>query len=277
MGALIPLIGFALLFNSIRSDFLAADNIPFLLRTNASLGIIVVGFSVLMIAGEIDLSVGAVAGLCGAVAAWAMRDFGIAPHLAIIISLTVAALAGLINAMLTVKVGVPAFFATLGMLFVGRGLSLVITKGATIYPLPESFNALGSGASLGQFWSVWFFLGLVIVADIFMRKTTWGAAIYATGGNRPAAQVAGIATDRVKIISFVLCSVFAGIAGLLTTAHLQSYQIEAGQGWELDAIASAVIGGCSLFGGIGTVAGAAIGVLIMQVLRREERRVGKEC
>jgi len=267
MGALIPLIGFALLFNYIRSDFLAPDNIPHLIRANVSLGIVIVGSSILMIAGEIDLSVGSVATLCGAMAAWAMKDLGIAPHLAVIISLAIAMLAGLINGILTVKVGVPAFFTTLGMFFVARGLSLVITEGKVIFPLPASFNAWGSGESLGQFWSVWIFLGLVLVADILMRRTTWGAAIYATGGNRRAAQVAGIRTDLVKILCFVLCSTLAGIAGILATAHLESYQLEIGLGWELDAIASAVIGGCSLFGGIGTIAGAAIGVFVMQVLK----------
>ncbi len=265
VGALVPLVALAVVFATVAPVMLSGESLAGLLRAMQFLAIVAVGQAVLIIAGELDLSVGAVAGLSSILAAWLMKEAGWPFALAISGALLVGAFVGLINGLIAVVVGVPAFITTLGMLYVARGAAYLIST--PLYGLPPALAEFGMARPLGLSWTFLIFFTLAAVADVAMRFTIFGRMVYATGGNREVAHVAGINTTAVKISCFVLCGTLASLAGLLTMASFNIGQPEAGEGWELDVIAGVVIGGTSLFGGAGTVAGACLGLLLMQVVR----------
>jgi ribose transport system permease protein len=162
--------------------------------------------------------------------------------------------------------GVPAFIATLGMLYMARGVNYLISKGYSIYPLPDILNEFGVAQPAGISWSFFIFVVLAIIFDQVLRRTVHGRKLYAVGGNREVANLAGISVNLIKASGFVLVGMMAGLAGMLLMARIVTGQPTIGLGWELNVIAAVVIGGVSLWGGSGTVAGAVIGLMIMQVV-----------
>lgn len=266
-GILIPLVAFAVVFLCIDRTFLSPNSTAAMLRAVAFIGIIAVGQTWLMVAGEIDLSVGSVAGLSAVVAAWTMKHAGLPMELGLAAGLATGALAGLVNGVVAIRLGIPAFIATLGMLNIARGVNYLICQGYPIYPLPESLTAFGKAEPFGVSWAFVILAAIVIVGDFCLRKTVFGRKVMATGGNAEVARIAGINTSAVKISCYVLTGMLAALAGMLLMAQLNVGQPEIGGGWELDVIASVVIGGVSLFGGVGTVAGTFVGLLVMQVVR----------
>jgi len=267
LGIFVSLLLFALIFNALNPAMLSGANLAVMLRTISYVGIIAVGQALLMIAGEIDLSVGAVTGFCAVFSAWLMAEKGWPVPAGVLAGLLAGALIGLVNGLITVKVGLPAFIVTLGMLFTARGANYVISKGTYIYGLPDSFGEFGTATPLGLSWAFVIFIVLVILGDFVLRWTIFGSMITATGGNKQAAKIAGINTDWVKISCFMFVSSLAAISGMLVTANLKSADYVTGFGWELAVIAGVVIGGVSLFGGVGTVLGAFLGTLLMQEVR----------
>ncbi len=265
VGALVPLVALAIIFAVVAPVMLSPDSLSGLLRAMQFLAIVAVGQAVLMIAGELDLSVGAVAGLSSILAAWLMKESGWPFALALTGALLVGAAVGLINGIIAVVVGVPAFITTLGMLYVARGTAYLIST--PLYGLPPALADFGAARPLGVSWTFLIFLAVAGIADLGLRFTIYGRMIYATGGNREVAHVTGINTTAVKLACFALSGFLASLAGLLTMSSFNIGQPEAGEGWELDVIAGVVIGGTSLFGGVGTVAGACLGLLLMQVVR----------
>jgi ribose transport system permease protein len=220
-----------------------------------------------MIAGEIDLSVGSVAGFCAVAAAWLMKTAQWPAVAAIAAAIALGAALGLVNGLVTVRIGIPAFITTLGMLYIAKGLNYLLCKGYPIYPLPASVQDFGKAEPLGLSWAFWVFLFAIAAGDLLLRFTVPGRKVYATGGNREVAHLAGIHTEVVKIGCFILCGALAALGGILLMAQINVGQPEIGVGWELDVIASTVIGGVSLFGGVGTVVGTFLGLLLMQVIR----------
>jgi len=267
VGILLPLLGFILVFYLINPAFLSSGSVAAMLRAMAFVGIIAIGQTWLMISGDIDLSVGSVAGLCAVVSSWLMKEAGWPVGAGLAAGAAIGCVAGLVNGLVAVRFGVPAFIATLGMLYIARGLNYLLCQGYPIYPIPDSLKAFGQAEPLGVSAAFLLFGALVIVADFGLRKTVWGRRVYATGGNKEVARIAGIATDRVRIGCFVFSGFCAAVAGMLLMAQLSVGQPEIGTGWELDVIASVVIGGVSLFGGTGTVLGTLLGLMMMQVVR----------
>jgi ribose transport system permease protein len=238
-----------------------------MLRATSFVGVVAIGMTLLMVSGEIDLSVGSVAGLCAIICAWLMTKTGWPVSVSIFAGVLTGGLVGLVNGWLTVVIGLPAFITTLGMMYIARGLNYLICAGYPIYPLPDSVKKFGAADTLGTSWSFVIFLVLVILVDCGLRWTTLGRMIYATGGNQEVARLAGINTVRVKVGCFVATGMLAGLGGILLMSRIAVGQPEIGTGWELEVIASVVIGGVSLFGGMGTVAGTLLGLTIMQVIR----------
>lgn len=267
VGVLIPLLVLVGVFACFEPSFLNPGSWTVMLRAMAFVGIIAVAQTWLMIAGEIDLSVGSVAGLGAVVAAWMMKEAGQPVAVGLGVGLAVGALAGLVNGLVVVRLGIPGFIATLGMLYIARGFNYLLCQGYPIYPLPESLQQFGTAEPLGISWAFICFLGLVVLGDIGLRRTIYGRMALATGGNVEVAAIAGIPTRKVKIACYVASGMSAALAGMLLMAQLNVGQPEIGNAWELDVIASVVIGGVSLFGGVGTVAGTALGLLVMQVVR----------
>lgn len=266
-GVLAPLLLAVALFGFRNPAFLEPANAAAMLRGAAFIGVIAVGQTLLMVCGELDLSVGSVAGLCAIVCAWAMHDAHWSIAASIAAGLGAGAATGIVNGLVAVRLGLPAFIATLGMMYIARGLNYLLCKGYPVYPLPRAVSSFGRAEPLGISWSFVVFVCAVAAGDFFLRKTVWGRMVCATGGNREVARIAGIRTDAVRIACYATTGMLAGAAGMLSMAQLNVGQPEIGLGAELDVIASVVIGGVSLFGGLGTVAGSLIGLLIMTVVR----------
>jgi ribose transport system permease protein len=266
VGVLIPLIGFILLFYLINPIFLKPDNIAAMVRAMSFIGVIALGQTFLMISGAFDLSVGNVAGLGAVVCSALMVREHWSISTAVLATLGVGALVGLVNSFVVLKLGVPAFIATLGMYNIARGISYLISKGYTIYPLPDAVNKFGTAEPLNTSWSFIIFVIMAIIFAFILMKTSYGRKLYAVGGNPEVARLAGISPAKIQLSGFVLTGMCATLSGMLLMARIVTGTPTIGLGWELNVIAGVVIGGVSLFGGSGSIIGAVIGLLIMSVV-----------
>jgi simple sugar transport system permease protein len=259
---LVVMAGFALY----APQFASSANTRVILFAVPELGIVALGVGILMIAGEFDLSVGSVFALVPMVIVVVMGRFDLDPALAITLGLASALLVGYINGWITLTFGIPSFVTTLGMLFIIRSLATVLSGGFPP-PFPAATPTWLFVADLGLFRSsmLWF-VAFILILALMLQATNLGNWIFATGGQRQAADDMGIDTRRVKLFCFMLCSLVAGFAGMITTFRLRSALPSLGEGLELQAIAAAVIGGTALTGGIGSVVGFVIGTLLIRVI-----------
>ena len=265
IAALLLIVG---LFYSIEPAFLSQRNVRAILNVVSFVGIIAIGQTILLVSGEFDLSVGSVAGLSAVVAAKLMTALALPVPLALLGGAGVGALVGLVNGVVVVKLHIPAFIQTLGMLFIGQGLIQVVTGGYPVYPLPPVIGQLGMATiAFGLGWSFAFFVAAALVADFVLRCTVLGRNMYATGGNGEVARLVGINTTLYKIGAFITVGAMSGVAGMFVMADLASGTTSIGSGWELIVIAGVVVGGVSLFGGAGTIAGAVVGILMLKVVQ----------
>jgi inositol transport system permease protein len=257
--------------------FLSSTNLINVVRQMSVVGLIALGVTGVIVSAGIDLSSGSVVGLTAVIAASLAQDpeystpFYPGLHLplicAILAACLVGGLVGLINGSLVAKTRIPPFIATLGTYTAIRGLALLYTGGRPISDLTDSYNFIGQGDVLGVPVPIIILVIMAIVTHILYAHTKFGKYIYAIGGNEQAARVSGIDAARYKMLIYVYASFLAGLAGLVVSARIGSGQPGLGVGYELDAIAAAVIGGTSLSaGGIGTVAGTIVGALIIGVL-----------
>ncbi|MDX5475025.1 MAG: ribose ABC transporter permease [Bacillaceae bacterium] len=255
-----------LIIASFVSDaFFTVTNLLNVLRQVSIVAIIAVGMTLVIITAGIDLSVGSVLAFTGAVAAGVITA-GLPVPLAIIICLLVGLVMGSINGLIVAKGKVPAFIATLAVMVIARGFTLVYTQGNPIVITDAGYRFIGSGRILGIPFPVILMLAIFAIMYWVLKHTTFGRNIYAVGGNEEAARLAGINVDRVKIGVYALTGFFASVSALIYTSRLMSAQPNAGSMMELDAIAAVIIGGTRLTGGKGGVTGTLIGALIMGVL-----------
>lgn len=262
---LVPVILIAIvIFAALNSAFLKPANLLTILASMAFVGIIAVGQTVVIISGNIDLSVGAVAALCAVIGAKLMVA-GAPIAVAVIAALGVGAVVGLFNATLTV-LGIPSFIVTIGTLYMAGGLAVFITKGQPVFPLPPQVTEIGV-AKVGPFTMPFLIMtAILVVVGLVLRLTRPGRCVYAVGGDAAVARLAGISPRRVVGVSFALCGVTAALAGLLQMAALASASNTIGAGWELTSIAAVVIGGTSIFGGRGTILGTFLGLLLLGII-----------
>ncbi len=260
------LLGIGTIFAVGSERFLQVDNLLNIALQTSMIAIVAIGMTFTILTAGIDLSVGSVMALAGALAAGLAARQGLATPVAILLALAAGGGIGAINGLLIVRGGVPPFVATLAMLAVARGATLVYTQGRPIAGLDESFIWLGNGKVLGLPVPVLIMLILAGVAYFILRHTRFGLHVYATGGNPETTRLAGVSTDRVTLMVYVISGLCAALAGILLTARLWSAQPNAATGWELDAIAAPVLGGTSLFGGVGGVGGTVVGAFIIGVL-----------
>ncbi|RUW89775.1 ABC transporter permease, partial [Mesorhizobium sp. M8A.F.Ca.ET.059.01.1.1] len=211
LAAMALLIAF---FWLLEPAFLSERNIRAILNVVSFVGIIAIGQTILLVAGEFDLSVGSVAGLSAVVAAKLMTAAVLPVTVGILGGIGVGALIGLLNGLIVVRLGIPAFIQTLGMLFIGQGLIQVVTGGYPVYPLPEAINTIGgTDLAFGLGWSFAFFIIAAVAADFVLRRTVLGRNIYATGGNKEVAHLVGINTNACKIGAFITVGALSAIAG----------------------------------------------------------------
>lgn len=266
VGVLIPLLGFILVFYLINPAFLNPDNIAAMVRAMSFIGVIAMGETFLMISGAFDLSVGSAAGLGAVVCSALMVWYHWSIPAAVLAGLATGAVIGLVNSFVVLKLGVPAFIATLGMLYIAKGISYLITKGYTIYPLPDAVNKFGTAEPLNTSWSFIIFVIMAVIFGIVLAKTAYGRKLYVVGGNPEVAHLAGISPAKIRLSGFVLTGMCATLAGMLLMSRIVIGNPTIGLGWELNVIAGVVIGGVSLFGGSGSIFGAVIGLSIMAVV-----------
>src|SRR5579859_379756 len=271
-GILVLLIFIAALILT-TNEFLTVTNLDNLVRQVAVFAILSVGQLFVILTGGIDLSVGSILGLSGGVTALLLAN-GVPIPLAILAGLLVGLLIGLLNGLLVSRLGLPPFIATLGMLGVARGLVLLLTGAKTIAPLPDAFNTIANGFILGLPSLFWILILVTIVAAFVLGRTIFGRYVYAVGSNAESARLSGVPTNLVLIAVYCISGLLAGFAGILTTSRLGAGIPTAGTGYELQAIAGAVIGGASLSGAKGRVLGAVIGALIMAMLNNGGNLLG---
>jgi simple sugar transport system permease protein len=255
----------------VRSDsvFLSANNIRGILGILPETALVAVGVTLLMICGEFDLSVGSVFALMPMT--MAVLVVGGWPFwIAVLAGLSLCALIGFLNGWITIRYDIPSFITTLGMLFMARSLTVVISGGFPPRIKPGEvpswlFVGFVDEGGLVRASVLWF-LGIAILISLLLSRTNFGNWVRATGGFPPAAAAMGISTGKVKIACFMICSVLAGFAGMIQSLRLNSFLPSIGEGMELQAVASAVIGGTSLFGGVGSVLGGVIGATLIRVI-----------
>jgi ribose transport system permease protein len=267
-GPLIGLIVLCLFLSFATDKFLSLRNFLNVLDQITVLGIIAVGMTFVILIGGIDLAVGSVLALAMMVLGYLNIEHGVPMYLAIPLALAAASLNGVIAGLTITRFNVPAFVATLAMMSVTRGIANMITNGQQLTGFPPWFN-MGAIIRHGGFLTTTVAVMLVVfvVGFLFLRYTYGGRALYAIGGNPEVARLAGINVKRMTVVVYTVCSLLAGLAGLVLAARLDSAQPSLGTSYELDAIAAVVIGGTSLSGGTGGIGGTIIGVLIIGVLR----------
>ncbi|WP_327403944.1 substrate-binding domain-containing protein [Streptomyces sp. NBC_01288] len=265
-GALTALIVLVIAMSALSGDFLTTDNLLNVGVQAAVTAILAFGVTFVIVSAGIDLSVGSVAALSATVLAWSATQHGVPVFLAVVLAIATGIAAGLVNGFLIAYGKLPPFIATLAMLSVARGLSLVISQGSPI-AFPNSVSHLGD--TLGGWLPVPVLVMIVmgLIAAFILGRTYIGRSMYAIGGNEEAARLSGLRVSKQKLAIYALSGVFAAAAGIVLASRLSSAQPQAADGYELDAIAAVVIGGASLAGGTGKASGTLIGALILAVLR----------
>jgi ribose transport system permease protein len=276
LQSLIALFIMCVVLALLSDNFMTTNNFWNVMRQISVNVVIAVGMTIVILTAGIDLSVGSILAFCGAVIAGLLKYGLEVPSVNLFIGFTVfgAVMAGLmaggllgfINGFAIAKFKVPPFVATLAMLTMARGFTMLWTRGHPITGLGDTFGFLGTGWFLGIPMPVWISGIVVLFAVILTTKTKFGRYIYAIGGNESAARLSGISITKIKIWVYVLAGILSAVGAVLVTARLDSAQPNAGFTYELDAIAAVVIGGTSLAGGRGTIMGTVLGALIIGVL-----------
>jgi len=279
---IVALVSFLLVFvffTVAAEHFLTLVALSNILSFASILGIIIVGVAMLMIAGEFDLSVGSNFAVASFVFALTMNA-GIAPLPAMLFAVLISALLGALNGVIVIRTGIPSFIATLGTMLAYRGIARAIGGGGLVKYVesrPVLFGILnGAIDPLNQLFEpvanfrvsiIWFIL-IVVVMSIILRRTRFGNWVFATGGNPGAALAQGVPVKWVKLMAFTLTGLLTGVASVMQFAQRTSVDPLRGEGWELIAVASCVIGGVKLTGGVGTILGAIVGILLLQMLEQ---------
>ena len=247
------------------NSFWTSNNISNLLRQGSMTAILAVGQTFVIITGGIDLSVGAVVGFSSVVVAWLMQA-GVPMWLAILLTLLLGMAIGAFHAFGIVRMGLPPFIITLATLTALRGIGLLITNGSTINITNDDFTSFSLADFVGVPSLFWMVIAVAIPAYVLLHHSRWGRYLFAVGSNREAARLSGVNVDRMIYLAYILSSTFAAFVGVLLASRIGIGNATQAEGWELQAIASSVIGGTSLFGAVGTVHGPLLGAFILATI-----------
>lgn len=263
IGFVVIFLVFALTLN--EKGFLNPNNLLNIIRQTAMIAVMAVAMTFVLSAGEIDLSVGAVAGLATVTVAMAIAVAG--PLGGVLAGLATGLGVGMFNGWLTTRIGIPSFLTTLAMMGIAKGVAMWISDTAAVPILSPSYSWIFGGGSVGPIPVLLFWIALIAgIGHIALRRSGFGRRVLATGGGETAARYSGIDTASIKFRVLVLSSCAAALAGMLYAGRLQSGRFQLGEGDELSVIAAAVLGGTSLFGGKGTVIGTIVGALMIGLI-----------
>jgi ribose transport system permease protein len=258
-------------FSIVARNFFTVRSVLSLALQTSAVTLMGIGVTFTIITGGIDLSIGSVVALSGTVAVM-VAIAGVPIGISMLIGLLVGVVCGLLNGLMITKLKLPPFIATLGMMMVARGVALTITNAAA-YPAPEGFGELGNGTIFGtgpEFpgipYPVLVMIGVALFLHFLLSTTRIGRYTYAVGSNEEAARLSGVNVHRVKIINYIISATLAALVGVILASRMITSQPNSAIGYEMNAIAAAVIGGSSLMGGVGTVGGTVIGSFIIGIL-----------
>ncbi len=264
-GLLLVILFVGLALSLLTDTFLSVANFTNVARQISINGILAVGVTFVLLTAGVDLSLGSVVALSGVACATFAHPGDHSVFVPIAVGLLTGAACGLVNGVLVTRGGVAPFIVTLGMMTIARGLALIVSGGRPVADMSNELSAL-AGDFLGVPIPVLCFAGVAFAAWFFLRNFRLGRHIYAVGGNENAARAAGVPVEKVKLFAYGLCGLLTGLAGVVLAARITTGQPNAGQAYELDAIAAVVIGGTSLAGGVGTITGTLLGVLLIGVI-----------
>jgi ribose transport system permease protein len=266
MGLLAVVVLLGLIMSFLSPVFLSWTNLTNLLLQSTILMTLAIGQTFVIMTRGIDLSIGGVMAFSSSLGLGLMVNNGLDPITGTIVMLLIGVLFGIFNGVAVTRFSITPLIVTLATLGVARGAVFIYTNGANVTPVPALYEAIGTGKFLGLPWAVIIVLVLAIAAHVVLSRTVFGRSVYATGGNEMAARLAGVRTNLIIVSAYAISGLSAAIAGLLLTARLESAGPRAGVGIELTVIAAAVIGGTSLFGGQGNIAGTLLGVILISLV-----------
>jgi len=261
----------------ISDKFRTLSNMVNILLQNSTLGVMAMGMTLVIITGGIDLSAGAIMSCAACVGAVLIVDHGWNQWLGILVIIAISTAFGVINGFSVAYLRMPAFLVTLATQSVGRGLALVISQGHTYRKFSDVIIYIGTASILGIPVLIWLMLIIMALGYVLLHRTIYGRQVFATGGNAEAALVSGINTRLVEMSTYVIMGLICGIAAIMTVGRIGSYWTALGTGIEFDVIAGVVIGGTSLAGGKGNMAGTLVGVLLMGVISNALNLLGVDA
>ena len=265
-GVFVALLIIFVLSAVLSPYFLTSYNMSVIARSLAFVGLVTVGQSMLLILGELDLSLGVIGGLCGVVAGMLMMNFGVNPWVAIFLGLAFGGALGFFNGLMVTQLGLHSLVLTIGTAGIYGGINLVLTKGVAITNIPKEIQFLGRGDVLGVPVPFIVMIAVLAIAAFVTLKTPFGRYLYAIGNNTAAAAMLGIKVNRVRVLVFTAAGTLAALAGLLMVARMGTAQPSIGENWVLPSIAASVIGGVSTTGGVGGPIGAILGSAIVNII-----------
>lgn len=266
LGIYMALLILIILFSFTNNQFLTVSNFINILRQISSMGIMAVGMTFVMLTGGVDLSVGTQVSIVGISSAYFMVNLGMNPVLATLLGFLIGIVIGLCNGVIITKTTIPPMIATLGMMQIVKGLSYTICGGIPIFGFPKNFAFIGQG-SIGIIpFPIIIFAICTIVGAFVLNKTVFGRELYAIGSNAEATRLSGVNVKKGKLLAYVACSAFTGIAAIITLSRINAGQPVSGIGQEMDVLTSITLGGVSFTGGEGKISGVIAGVLILGVL-----------
>jgi rhamnose transport system permease protein len=263
----IILILVALMLSTQSDQFLKLDNILNQGRLLTEVALVALPMTLIIITGGIDLSVGSILGLTAVMIWYVWQKLGWPLEIAIVLALLTAAICGFVNGLFIVRVGVPPLIMTLATLALYRGMALGISQARQARGFPDWFYQLGQGEVLGLPSQLWIVIVATILTGIILARTPFGRSIYAIGNNELGARFSGIPVDLYKLIIYTFSGFMAGLAGYIFVSRVSTTRSDMGTGLELDVIAAVVLGGTSINGGVGNIAGTAIGLILIQLLK----------
>lgn len=261
------LVGMCLVLGIANKSFFNYENLASVARATAYTAILSIGELLVILICGIDLSVGSICGLSAVVTAMMLAEFGWALFPAILLGLIAGLVVGVINGALIVTMKLPPFIATMGTTQIINSVALLLTNGKPVLGLGDKFLFIGQGKVLYLPVAVWILIAVAVISSLFLNKTVTGRKLYALGGGEEAARFSGVRTNLLKFVTYVISGFTAAMCGIILCARMGSAQGSTGAGYQMDAIASCVIGGASMAGGEGNVSGTIIGAGIMCVIR----------
>ena len=267
MGTILPIIALAVIATVLNSNFLQMNNFLDIMRTTSYTFCVAIAVTFLMTSAELDLSIGAAISMGSVVVAKCMTELGLPIPLSVAVALLCGVLFGMFNGILIIYFGLPSLITTLGTQYVLNGILAVVTNNYPITNIPESFLALGQGRLFEVLpYTIIIVIILGIIGQWVLSYTKYGRKVAAVGGNRETAYISGINVDRIRMSTYVLTSLFAVFAGIMMCSRFSSGQPTAGSGREMTIMAAVIIGGTSMFGGVGTVVGSFLGCLLFALI-----------